>query len=295
MTSFRGLYPAVITPMDRDDRLNEEAFRQVLEFNIRAGVHGFWVAGGSGESVLLQPEENRRVAEIAADQCRGRARTIMHVGAATTSAAAGMAEQAARAGVDAVCALPGSFYGAGADESIGYYQTIGKAAGLPLFVYNLPDATGLEFTPELMTRLQDEVPQLAGLKHSAANFKNVWIFARMGLACFKGFSCLMLPALVEGAVGCVDGPPGVAPEAFLQVWDAYQEGDWARARKAQDTATEIFGLFDGEYGPYVAVLKELMGRRLGIDCGVPRPPGMPLTPEQADRVWNRFRELMPDA
>ena len=117
----------------------------------------------------------------------------------------------------------------------------------------------------------------------------------MGLACFKGFSCLMLPALVEGAVGCVDGPPGVAPEPFLQVWDAFQDGDWARARKAQDTATEIFGLFDGEYGPYVAVLKELMGRRLGIDCGVPRPPGMPLTPEQADRVWNRFRELMPEA
>ena len=253
------------------------------------------MAGGSGESVLLQPDENRRIAEIAADQCRGRARTIMHVGAATTSAAAGMAEQAARAGVDAVCALPGSFYGAGEDEAIGYYQAIGKAAGLPLFVYNLPDATGLEFTPDLMKRLQDEVPQLAGLKHSAANFKNVWLFARMGLACFKGFSCLMLPALVEGAVGCVDGPPGVAPEPFLQVWDAYQAGDWARARKAQDTATEIFGLFDGEYGPYVAVLKELMGRRLGIDCGVPRPPGMPLTPEQADRVWNRFQELMPDA
>ena len=50
----------------------------------------------------------------------------MHVGAPTTSAAAGMAERAARAGVDAVCALPGSFYGAGEDEAIGYYQAIGK-------------------------------------------------------------------------------------------------------------------------------------------------------------------------
>ena len=165
------------------------------------------MAGGSGESVLLQPEENRRVAEVAVDQCRGRARIIMHVGAPTTSAAAGMAEQAARVGVDAVCALPGSFYGAGEDEAIGYYQAIGKAAGLPLFVYNLPDATGLEFTPELMKKLQNEVPQLTGLKHSAVNFRNVWIFAQMGLACLKGFSCLMLPALVEGAVGCVDGPP----------------------------------------------------------------------------------------
>ena len=51
--------------------LNEEAFRATMEFNIQAGVHGFWVAGGTGESVLLDDEENQRIAEISADQNAG--------------------------------------------------------------------------------------------------------------------------------------------------------------------------------------------------------------------------------
>ncbi|NJN81105.1 MAG: hypothetical protein HC802_01665, partial [Caldilineaceae bacterium] len=82
MTEFRGLFPAIITPMTSDGALNEEAFRKVMEWNIQAGVHGFWVAGGTGESVLLDDDENRRIAEITVDQSAGRVRNIMHVGQA---------------------------------------------------------------------------------------------------------------------------------------------------------------------------------------------------------------------
>ena len=63
-TEFRGLFPAIITPMTADGELNEDAYRKVMELNIRAGVDGFWVAGGTGESVLLDDEENCRVAGL---------------------------------------------------------------------------------------------------------------------------------------------------------------------------------------------------------------------------------------
>ncbi len=293
MTKFRGLFPAVITPMTPEGELNEAAFRKVLEFNIQAGVHGFWIAGGSGESILISEDENQRIAQIAVDQIRGRVGTIMHVSAPTTAAAVRNAEGAARAGVDSICGLPPCFYGTGEDELVEFYRSVGQAADLPLFVYNLPDATGVEVTPELAKKIQDGVPQLVGLKHSALNFKNVWKFSQMGLHCFMGFSSLMLPALTVGAIGSVDGPPNVAPEPFLEIWEAYQAGDWKRAQDAQERAAHIFNLFEGEYGPYIAVLKSLLGRRLGVDCGNPRPPSLPLTAEQADRVWERFCELMP--
>ena len=56
MREFRGVFPAILTPMTSDDQLNEAAFREVMEFNIRAGVHGFWLAGGTGECILLSDE-----------------------------------------------------------------------------------------------------------------------------------------------------------------------------------------------------------------------------------------------
>ena len=279
MSEFRGVFPAVATPMAPEGKLNESAFRRMIEFNIEAGVDGFWVAGGSGESVLLDDEENNRVAEVVSDQNRGRIKNIMHVGAPTTLRAAKMAEHAARSGVEAICCVPPFFYRRPDAAIVEHYRIVGAAADLPLFVYNLPNATGVEITPDLMKRIQDEVPQLSGLKHSSVNFYHVRAFAKMGLFCFIGNSRLMLPALTIGAAGCVDGPPSLAPEIWVEIWKAYQAGDLKRAEVAQDRGS---GLADAliSCGEFHAVLKTTLAERLGIDCGAPRPPGLPLTAEQ---------------
>ena len=289
MSPFRGVFPAAITPMTPAGNLNEEAMRQMLEFNIQAGVHGFWIAGGTGESVLLEDEENKRIAEIAADQNKGRVANIMHVGAATTKRAAQLAEHAARAGVESICCVPPFFYGRTEDEIVEHYRIVGAAANLPLFVYNLPNSTGVEITPQLMEKIRDRVPQLTGLKHSAVNFYNIRLFTQMGLACFTGSSLLLLPALTLGAVGCVDGPPNVAPERWVEIWEAYQAGDLKRAEAAQERAGEMFGLF-AEFG-YLTCIKALLSHRLGIDCGNPRPPAAPLTDEQTQRLGELAQEM----
>ena len=142
MSQFRGLFPAMITPFTATGELNEEGLRTSLEFNIQAGAHGFWLAGGTGESVFLSDEENRRVAEIAADQNRGRVANIMHVGTPTTARTIALAEHAASVGMEAICCVPPFFYVPSDDQVVEYYKAVGAAADLPLFVYNLPQATG---------------------------------------------------------------------------------------------------------------------------------------------------------
>ena len=289
MSGFHGVYPAIITPMTPEGDLNEAAFREVMEFNIQAGVHGFWVAGGTGESVLLDDEENMRIAEIAADQSRGRIENIMHVGAATTARAVKLAEHAAKSGVESICCVPPFFYRQSDEAIVEHYRAVGAAADLPLFVYNLPQSTGVEVTPELMRKIQDGVPQLKGLKHSAVTFTNVRAFAKMGLHCLIGNSMLMLPALTIGATGCVDGPPNMAPELWVEIWNAYNDGDIARAEAAQDRASEVTGLVR-QFGLH-ATAKAVISERLGIDCGDPRAPGQPLAPEQRAALMKRVEEL----
>lgn len=289
--AFEGVFPAVVTPMTPEGQINEDAFRKVIEFNIQAGVHGFWVAGGSGESILLDDEENQRLAEIVVDQSRGRVINIMHVGAPTTARAARLAEHAARSGVDAICCVPPFFYRRTDEEMVEYYRVVAAAADLPLLVYNLPYSTGVEITPAMMQKIQDGVPQLAGLKHSAMTFGNVSAFAQMGLQCLIGNCRLMLPALISGATGCVDGPPSMFPEIWMELWDAYRGGDMERAKAAQSKAQEmIAGIFELGSG-FHAVLKAVLSERLGIDCGGPRPPGLPMTVEQRAALRERLAEL----
>ena len=282
MAEFEGILPAIATPMGTDGRFNEAAFREVMEFNIQAGVDGFWVAGGTGESVLLDDEENMAIARAAADQNRGRIKNIMHVGAPTTLRAARMAENAAAAGVEAICCVPPFFYRQSDDGIVEHYRTVAAAADVPLFLYNLPQSTGVEITPELMAKIQEGVPQLKGLKHSSVNFTNVYNWVDMGLDCLIGSSALMLPALTIGASGCVDGPPNIAPELWVEIWRAYRSGDLARAEEAQRRATRLT-MVVREFGMH-AVIKALLSYRLGIDVGDPRLPTKPLTSEQRDQV-----------
>lgn len=289
MTAFEGILPAIITPMDSDGNLNEFAFREVMEFNIQAGVTGFWVAGGTGESVLLDDQENMRIADIAADQNRGRVNNIMHVGAPTTKRAAILAEHAARAGVEAICCVPPFFYKQTDNAIVQHYKTIAAAADLPLFLYNLPQSTGVEITPELVQKIQNDVPQLKGLKHSAMNQGNVRAFADMGLDVLIGNSALMLPAMINGATGCVDGPPNAAPEVWVEIWRAYQIGDIEAAKRAQSQGSKITDIVR-EFGMH-AVLKAIISERLGIDCGEPRRPTLPLTVEQRQEVISRANSL----
>jgi dihydrodipicolinate synthase/N-acetylneuraminate lyase len=247
VSEFKGVVPALITPMTAAGALNEEALRRVIEFNIEAGVHGFWVAGGTGESILLSDEENRRIAEIAADQNKGRIKNIMHVGAPTTERAVALARHAAAVGVEAICCVPPFFYRRTDEEIVEHYRA---------------------------------VPMAVGLKHSAENQMPVRTFARMGLACFSGNGRLMLPALTIGAIGCVDGPPCVAPELWMEVWNAHEQGDLRRAEKAQEQVWLFVDAMLACGGTYHALAKAALSLRLGIDCGAARLPAAPLTEQE---------------
>ena len=289
MTNLAGVVPAIITPFTADGDFNERAFRDVMEYNIQAGVHGFWIGGGTGEGVLLDDDENLQVATAAAEQADGRVTNIMHIGAPTTRRAAQMAECAAKAGVDALCCVPPFFYEADEEAIIEHYRVVGAATDLPLLLYNLPQSTNVEITPPLAQRIKDAVPTLAGLKHSGPIFEHLREFSDLDLACFIGNSYLMLPGLTIGACGCIDGPLNVVPELWVDIWRAYQAGDLAAATEAQRRATEVAQNIL-EFG-FLGALKAALSERLGVDCGDPRPPQLALSPAQRAALAKRMREL----
>jgi len=289
MKQFHGVMPAIITPMSADGSLDEALYRQVMERNIELGVHGFWVAGGTGESVHLDDEENMRIAEIAADQARGRVLNILHVGTPSTRRSIKLAEHAAKVGIDAICCVPPMFYPPTHEEVVAHYAAVAAAAGLPFFVYNLPQCTGVEITVELMSRIQDAVPELQGLKHSALTVANIREFRKMGLQAMVGNSTLMLPALSIGASGCIDGPPNIAPERWVDIWNAWQNNDLQAAQTAQERASDLTMLIR-QFG-LQAGCKFSVSHRLGVDCGAPRGPLLGLESTRQAELTQRLESI----
>ena len=288
-SEFEGIVPAIITPFTPEGEVNEEAYRRVMESNIEAGVHGFWVCGGTGEGAILEDEERIRLAQISVDQARGRAKIIMHVGATTTRSAVRIAKASREAGVDAVCSVPPLIYRPDDNAIVDHYKAIADAAQVPFFVYNLPQMAVVEIMPPLMERLVKEIPTLTGMKHSALMIFNIYPFTQMGVKVFTGNSGLLLPALTMGAVGCVDGPPGVAPELHVDIFDAYKKGDLARAEEGQRKAMALKSLCSRF--PFAATCKTLTGERVGIDCGDPRAPIRALSADEKREVIRQAKEI----
>jgi dihydrodipicolinate synthase/N-acetylneuraminate lyase len=287
---WSGVFPANPTPVHADGRINEEALRAIFEDNLSHGVGGFWVAGSTGEGPVMSEQQRETTARVAGETISGRGLSIMHVGAVSTESAAKGAKAAAESGNDAICCVPPFFFRGGDQMTIDHYKRVADAAdGLPFFVYNLPQLTQVEFTPELMAKVVDAVPTVIGLKHSAPTFGNIREFADMGLKCFSGNGAIPLPALTMGAVGTVDAPLSLAPWHYAELHDAWERGDLATAQRLQDGAKQIVDVVR-MFGAPAAVTKMILSERLGIDCGIPIPPVANLTDEQRPMVMAAAKE-----
>ena len=122
--------------------------------------------------------------------------------------------------------MPPFFYHPSDQAIIDHYRAVVDAAELPLFIYNQPRYTGVEFTAPLMEKVVKAVPQVAGVKHSAPDFNNIRRFADMNIAVFTGSGSLFLSALAAGAIGVVDGPLTVAPELCEAARSRVSDSPW---------------------------------------------------------------------
>ena len=287
---FEGVYPAIITPLDNKNKFNEEAFRKIVEFNINSGAHGFWVSGGTGESVYVDHNEIKKVIKSSVDQSQNRAKIIAHVGAITTHKAQILAESAANSGAHAICAVPPFFYKPNIDTIINHYKAISEAAGnIPFFVYNLPQSTGTEITPQIMKEIMTAIPNTAGLKHSGPAFTDLKGFVDLNISCFIGNANLMLPALTLGASGCIDGPLNAAPELWSDIWETFKNNEFNKSMIAQDKAIKFSNIirdFDMH-----ASIKEIISKRLNINCGNPIMPLPQLNNDEKSKLITDVKKL----
>lgn len=282
---IRGILPALLTPMSDDGaRIDEAALRELVEFQIGRGVSGFFVCGGSGEGLLLTPEERRAVLAGVIEAARGRVAIIAHIGALDTATAQGLAAHAAALGADAVAAVPPVYFRVDESALVDHYRMIAEAAGgLPVYPYNIPSATGVEITASVMARLL-EVPAIGGIKYSSYNLydmRNIIDLAPGRITMLSGFDEVCVAALAMGAHGAIGSTYNVMPATFAAIYRAMQAGDLAAAQALQLRANRVIRALLS--APLIAGLKAVLSA-WGISCGAPRRPQRPLTPAERDRL-----------
>lgn len=271
-------HAAITTPFADDGTVDLEAFGGHVAWLAEAGLDGVFVAGTTGEGVLLEEHEVTALVERAAADAPAGLRVIAQVGRPSTPATARLARRAVELGADAVAAYVPWFYPAGDAEARTHFLGLLEAAGgTPAFTYNIPRRTVNDLTPELLAELARA--GFAGMKDSTGDFARheAYLDALDGqpFELYVGSEPLVLPAVRRGAAGAITGLAGCRPELFASLREALAAGDDASAERLQADIAKAKAEVESEGATVAAVKRRVTAALAERDVAYPAAPRAP--------------------
>lgn len=281
--NLAAIYSALTTPFSKDESLNVEALRKLVQYELDNGVEGFYCCGSSGEGLLLSLDERKKVLETVIEEVNGKVPVISHIGTVATKDVIELAKHARSVGADAVSMIPPYYYNFSMNEIIEYYlDVVNEVNDIPVIVYNIPQFTGVSFNKNNAGRLLEN-DHVIGIKHTSTDLFGL---ERMKhdfpeKVYFNGFDEIFLSGLTAGANAAIGTTVNLYPKTFRRLMDLYDQGDIEKARKVQ---TLINHRVEEMVNVGIFSAVKYIFEKIGIDCGTCRRPFAKLTDEQKSKL-----------
>ena len=250
LAALKGCFTALITPF-RDGKVDEKAFKSLVEWQIKEGIHGLVPCGTTGESPTLTHKEHMRVTELAIDAARGRVPVVAGTGSNSTAEAIELARHAEKAGADAQLVVT-PYYNKPTQEGLyRHFKAIHDSCSLPILIYNIPPRSIVDMSIETMARLA-ELPRIVGMKDATNDLTRP---TRTKLALgpkfvmFSGEDGTAIGFLAQGGQGCISVTSNVAPKLCAEMQTAWQKGDLARAKALNEKLMPLHSALFVETSP----------------------------------------------
>ncbi|WP_123043196.1 4-hydroxy-tetrahydrodipicolinate synthase [Cohnella candidum] len=278
-----GIIPAMVTPFNEREELNEPALRAMTRRLVAAGVHGLFCLGTNGEFFNLTFDEKVRIAEIIVEEAGGKVPVYAGAGCAGTAETAALAIRLEKVGVDALSVITPYFLAYTQQELISHFETVASSVSIPVILYNIPARTGNALTPKTVGQLA-KVPNIIGIKDSSGSFDNILQYIDQtpdSFSVLAGTDSLILPTLMAGGKGAIAATANVFPEAVASIYEHWKAGRFAEAEEAQRVLRDLRSAFG--LGTLPSVLKAVLNY-IGVEAGPARRPVAPLTPAADQEV-----------
>jgi len=287
--NWKGVFPAATTQFRRDQTLDLDATARHLEVLMASGISGLIMLGSLGENTALEPEEKRRVMEMAVKSSGGRVPVLSGVAECSTAAACRYARDMEKLGVSGLMVLPAMVYKADRSETLAHFRTVARASGLPIICYNNPIAYSVDITPEMFSELADE-PTLVAIKESSGNVSRVTdLFNIVGsrYIIFTGVDDLALESVLLGAEGWIAGVGLAFPRENQYLWDLATSGQWEKARALYRWYTPLLHLdIPIKFVQYI----KLAIQECGLGAEWVRAPRLPLEGKEREEILQIIRK-----
>jgi 4-hydroxy-tetrahydrodipicolinate synthase len=238
---LRGSITALITPFN-NGVVDEKAFSDLVDWQIREGTHGLVPVGTTGESPTVSHEEHRRVIEICVDVADRRVPVIAGAGSNSTEEAISLARFAEDHGADAILSVVPYYNKPNQEGLFQHFSAIARSTGLPIILYSVPGRTVVDLQVDTISRLREAHDNIVGVKDATANMERATmqrVLLGDDFILLSGEDMTALGFNAHGGNGCISVTSNVAPKLCSLFQNACQQGNYVEARSLQEKLVHL--------------------------------------------------------
>lgn len=230
---FTGAFTALVTPF-KNGKVDEEAYRAHIEWQIEQGIDGVVPCGTTGESATLSHSEHAQVIKICVDQVKGRVPVLAGAGSNNTTEAIELTRYAKEAKADGALLITPYYNKPTQAGLIAHFAAIASEVPMPFIVYNVPGRTSVNLLPQTVAALRKQVPEVIGIKEATGNLcqvSEVIEYCGRDFIILSGDDFTVLPTLAIGGHGVISVVSNVAPALMRKLCKAWRKGDIDKAQR----------------------------------------------------------------
>jgi 4-hydroxy-2-oxoglutarate aldolase len=283
--SLRGVFTPIVTSFDEQGQVAHHK----MEFNLgkwnQTGLSGYIVLGSNGENVYLNEREKVDVLKTARQAIPQEKLMIAGTAGESTINTIAMTEKAAEVGADAAIIVNPSYYKSQMTTPvlINHYRTVADASPIPIVIYNLPPATGIDMSADLLVELSHH-PSIIGVKDTSGNMPKMGETIRRADPSFQvlsGSANFFYPSLAIGVTGGILALANAAPDESVELFRLFNAGQIDKGRELHLRMLPVNLAITSRFG--VGGLKAALDM-VGFYGGPPRLPLLPLDSERRQEL-----------
>ena len=233
---LRGCGTALVTPFSQDGRIDENALRSLVAWQIESGIDFLVPCGTTGETPTLTRDEWLRVIDVTVEITAGRVPIVAGATSNSTQEAVAKAKEAAsRPGVNAILTASPYYNKPTQEGQYRHFRAIAEAVDRPVILYNVPGRTSANLEPATLSRLS-EVANIVGVKEASGNMTQIAEVLNVvpdSFLVFSGDDAVTLPVIALGGIGVISVASNEIPREMSEMTRAALNNDWSAARKIQ--------------------------------------------------------------
>lgn len=288
----------LVTPYRENEEVDYEAYAQLIEHLITNDLcDTLIVTGTTGEASLLTFGERVELMKTAVKAVRGRKPVIAGTGCASTKETVALTKEAEALGIE-TCMVVAPFYNKPDQNGLyNHYKTVAESTKCNILLYNIPIFVGVNLDASTVAKLA-AFENIVGIKDEAGinptQISDYYLATKdvdPDFVLFNGDDIMLLPTIVQGAVGIVSGGSHIFGKEIRAIFEAFEKGD---NKKAYELFLPLYKFCKscGQNGRILPnpIIRPAIEAFTGIKIGPARSPLAPITEEEKKVMMAALKE-----